>query len=480
MKLNELLAGTGLICPESELEITGVSRDSRRTRPGELFVAMKGQDADGHRYVRQAVERGARAVLVQEGEPWDREGLPTHIPVLEAEDSRAALAAVAANWYGRPGEELTLIGITGTNGKTTVTTLIKGILEEATGEKVGLIGTNEVRVGERAYPAQRTTPESDDLQALLREMADEGCRYVVMEVSSHALCLSRVAALTFAVGGFTNLTQDHLDFHGTMEAYRQAKGRLWSQCKKAVINVDDAAGRFYAGRCPCPVMGYGRSELSDLRAEGVELLPHGVRFLARGWEERAQVELAIPGEFSVSNALCALGCVRVLGVSLNAAAAALKRAGGVKGRMEVVPTPGAGTVVIDYAHTPDALKNALTALRPFTKGRLICLFGCGGNRDRTKRPQMGAIAGALADVCVVTSDNPRSEDPLDIIGDILAGMEGLAPTVLPDRAEAIALALGLLEEGDTLLLAGKGHETYQEVDGEKRHMDEREIIANFY
>ncbi len=345
---------------------------------------------------------------------------------------------------------------------------------------MGLIGTNEVRVGERAYPAQRTTPESDDLQALLREMADEGCRYVVMEVSSHALCLSRVAALTFAVGGFTNLTQDHLDFHGTMEAYRQAKGRLWSQCKKAVINVDDAAGRFYAGRCPCPVMGYGRSELSDLRAEGVELLPHGVRFLARGWEERAQVELAIPGEFSVSNALCALGCVRVLGVSLNAAAAALKRAGGVKGRMEVVPTPGAGTVVIDYAHTPDALKNALTALRPFTKGRLICLFGCGGNRDRTKRPQMGAIAGALADVCVVTSDNPRSEDPLDIIGDILAGMEGLAPTVLPDRAEAIALALGLLEEGDTLLLAGKGHETYQEVDGEKRHMDEREIIANFY
>lgn len=470
MRLNELLKGTGYAGPEIEdREIGGISYDTRTIKPGELFVALRGYKTDGHRYIDKARERGAAAVVAEEGEN-----------VIPVPDSRLALAALSANWFGHPAGELTVVGVTGTNGKTTTTTLLWGMLQEVLGSPVGLIGTNEIRIGEESFPAQRTTPESWDLQQWLRRMADAGCGYVVMEVSSHALSMGRVAGIHFAVGAFTNLTQDHLDFHRTMEDYRQAKGRLFTQSETAVLNWDDEAGRNYWEGIDGKKLSYSESrDGADLTAKNLRLFPGRIEFEAVTREELAHVSLGIPGGFTLYNALCALGCAKALGLPLEKAAAALGHAPGVKGRMELVPHTGPGTVVIDYAHTPDALEKALVALRDSTPGRLICLFGCGGDRDRSKRPIMGAIAADLADVCLVTSDNPRSEPPEAIIGDILQGMVRFdkVKIVEPDRARAITLGLSLLKEGDTLLLAGKGHETYQEVNGEKHPLDEREIVA---
>lgn len=471
MRLSELLRGVALKSAlKDDIEISGLSCDTRTLLPGEVFVALRGYKTDGHLYLEEALRSGAAAIVAEEGEG-----------TILVEDSRAALAVMSANWFGHPAKELKLTGVTGTNGKTTVTTLLWGLLTEALETKVGLIGTNRILVGEEEFPAGRTTPESYDLQYWLRRMSDEGCTHVVMEVSSHALCLNRVDGIRFSVGAFTNLTQDHLDFHKTMEAYREAKERLFTQCGTAVLNVDDETGRYYREKISCPAITFGQQEQADLTARDIQLFPDRVEFTAKGWEEEAHVVLSIPGAFTVANALCAMACAHALDISLSAAAAALAKAPGVKGRMEVVPTAGPGTVVIDYAHTPDALENALKALREFTKGRLICLFGCGGDRDRAKRPLMGAVAAGGCDVCVVTSDNPRSERPEAIIHDILAGMVKFdtAKIVEPDREKAIALALRLLRDGDTLLLAGKGHETYQESGGELRHMDEREIVAKY-
>ena len=469
MRLYQLLEGAGCVGPlPRDVEVKGISYDTRTIKPGEVFVALRGYKTDGHRYMAQARALGAAAVVCEEG------------PGIRVSDGRAALAAMSANWFGHPAEKLKLVGVTGTNGKTTVTTLLWRLLGEALGTKAGLLGTNVNRIGAETFPAERTTPESWETQQWLRRMADGGCTHVVMEVSSHALCLHRVAGLTFAVGAFTNLTQDHLDFHKTMEAYREAKGRLFAQSKAAVINVDDPAGEYYVNQLAGPVITYSAAGPAGIWAKDTALFPDRVEFRAAAGGEEVPVTVNIPGGFTVYNALCVLGCARALHIPLTAAAEALERAPGVKGRMEVVPHRGPGTVVIDYAHTPDALENALTALRGFVKGRLICLFGCGGDRDRGKRPQMGAIAARLSDVCVVTSDNPRTEPPEAIIEDILAGMEGFETPKIVEagRPAAIALALEMLEEGDVLLLAGTGHETYQEVMGEKRHMDEREIVAN--
>lgn len=471
MQLKVLLEGVGYggTLPE-DVEIKGISYDTRTLRPGELFVALRGYKTDGHRYIGEALQKGAAAVVCEE----------TGDGVLTVPNGRAALAVLSANWFGHPARKLTVVGVTGTNGKTTTTSLLKSMIEETMGTKAGLIGTNENRVGNQIFPADRTTPESWEVQRWLRRMADSGCTHVVMEVSSHALCLHRVDGIDFAVGAFTNLTQDHLDFHKTMEAYREAKGRLFRQCGTAVLNLDDEAGRFYAAGAPCPVLTYSeRRDEADLTAKNLRLFSDRVEFEAVTRTEISRVRLGIPGGFTVYNALCALGCAQAMGIPLDRAAAALGKAPGVKGRMEVVPTPGAGTVLIDYAHTPDALENALTTLRDFTRGRLICLFGCGGDRDRSKRPIMGALAASLADFVVVTSDNPRTEEPGAIIQDILKGMVGFdTPRLVePDRRKAIRSAVALLEEGDTLVLAGKGHEIYQEVNGEKHHLDEREEVA---
>lgn len=470
MRLWELLEGTGYEGPApQDVEIEGISYDTRTIVPGQLFVALRGYKTDGHRYIEEARAKGAAAVVAEEGED-----------VLLVPDSRAALAALSTKWFGHPAKELAVVGVTGTNGKTTTTTLLWQMLQEVLGSPVGLLGTNVNRVGEEAFPAERTTPESYDLQRWLRRMADAGCSHVVMEVSSHALCMRRTDGIRFAVGAFTNLSQDHLDFHKTMEEYRRAKGMLFAQSDAAVLNLDDEAGRYYQETAQCGKFSYSESrDQADLTAKNLQLYPDHIAFEAVAKDEIVHVKLNIPGAFSLYNALCALACAKVLGLPLERAAAALAHAPGVKGRMEVVPHSGPGTVIIDYAHTPDALEKVLTTLRDHTPGRLICLFGCGGDRDRSKRAIMGSVAADLSDVCIVTSDNPRSESCEAIIGDVLQGMVKFdkAKIIEPDRPRAIRLGLSLLKEGDTLLLAGKGHETYQEVNGEKRPMDEREIVA---
>ena len=406
MKLNQVLAGVPLTARQvQDMEISGICYDTRDMTPGCLFVALPGYKTDGHRYIQQALDQGAAAVLCrrapEEPGPW-----------LIAADTRAALAAVSANWFGRPADALTVIGVTGTNGKTTTTYLLKAMLEGVLGAKVGLIGTNQNMIGQEVLPAHRTTPESWEVQKLLREMADAGCSHVVMEASSHALVLHRLDGITFRAGIFTNLTQDHLDFHKTMEAYRQAKGLLFRQCGAAVLNLDDEAGRYYVQNVPCPAFTYSECrDEADLTAKNLRLFPDRVEFEAVTMDAIARVRLPIPGGFTIYNALGVIACGLTLGLPLGQIASALANAKGVKGRIEVVPVPADYTVLIDYAHTPDALENILTTVRDFTRGRVICLFGCGGDRDRSKRPKMGAIAGQLADVAVVTSDNPAPRRP---------------------------------------------------------------------
>ena len=477
MRLNQLLAGVALTERRAgDVECSGICYDTRTMVPGCLFVALPGYKTDGHKYIAQALEQGAAAVLCQH--PPEGEG-----PWLVTPDARAALAAVSANWFGHPARDLTLLAVTGTNGKTTTTYLLKSVLERVLGARVGLIGTNQNLIGDTALPAHRTTPESWEVQQLLREMADAGCTHVVMEASSHALVLHRLDGLRFRAGIFTNLTQDHLDFHGTMEAYRDAKGLLFRQSDTAVLNLDDEAGRYFARTVAVPRLTYSeRRDEADLTAKNLRLFPDRVEFEAVAEGAISRVRLPIPGGFTVYNALGVLTCGLALGLPLADCADALAKAPGVKGRIEVVPVPADFAVIIDYAHTPDALENILTAVRDFTAGRVICLFGCGGDRDRTKRPQMGAIAGSLADVAVVTSDNPRTEEPEAIIRDILPGLEGTAAEVVvePDRRAAIRRALSLAKPGDTVVLAGKGHETYQEVGTRVLHLDEREEVAAYF
>ena len=478
MKLRSVLAGVPLIGDEfdPEMEITSVSYDSRTLQPGALFVAMEGEQFDGRQYIPQALEKGAAAVLCRE-----RPGMEG--TYLITPDPRRALARIACNWFGNPGDEMILVGVTGTNGKTTTTHLIKAMLEGSLHTKVGLIGTNRNMIGSRELPAQRTTPDSYELQKLLRTMADQGCTHVVMEVSSHALVQYRVEGLTFQLGVFTNLTQDHLDYHGTMEDYRAAKERLFRQSELALINLDDEAGRYFLQQVTCPVFTYSENkDCADLTAKNIRLFSSHVEFEAVARSQIARTYLPIPGGFTIYNALAALACGLCLGLTLRESAEPLRCVPGVKGRVEVVPVPTAYTVIIDYAHTPDALEKILSTARDFTAGRLICLFGCGGDRDRGKRSLMGAVAGEMADVAVVTSDNPRTEPPEEIIREILPGLEGTQAQVFvePDRAEAIRFCLEHGKPGDVIVLAGKGHETYQEIMGVAYPMDEREIVRSYF
>ena len=477
MKLSDILQNisTQHVSADLEMEITGVSYDSRQTRPGDLFVAMAGFATDGHKYISAAVERGAVCILCQTPPEGD-------IPYIQVENSRRALAVVGANFFHHPAREMTMVGVTGTNGKTTTTYLLKAILEQALGAKVGLIGTNQNLIGEKAVPTERTTPESWDLQALLARMREAGCTHVVMEVSSHALALDRVYGIPYAVGIFTNLTQDHLDFHKTMEAYCDAKAILFRHCAVGVVNADDPwTGRLTA-EATCRLVTYAEKAPADLRAENIVLGAEGIAFDAVTKTERVPISVGIPGGFMVYNTLDVLGAALALGIPLEKSADALSRVPHVKGRVEVVPTPGKDyTILIDYAHSPDGLENVLTAVKGFAKGRTVALFGCGGDRDRTKRPKMGKIAADIADFVVVTSDNPRTEKPGDIIADILPGLEGsdTPHVVIEDRIEAIHWIMDHALPGDVIALCGKGHETYQEINHVKHHMDEREIVAEY-
>ena len=475
MKLRELLSGVEVLewhAPE-ELEIGGVSYDSRETVPGDLFVAMTGYAADGHDFIPMAREKGAVCILCERA-PEDAQ------PWVKVAHSRRALALLSANWFSHPAEEMTMIGVTGTNGKTTTTYLLKEVLEREAGAAVGLIGTNQILIGTEVLEAERTTPESFELHRLFRKMREAGCTYVVMEVSSHALFLDRVYGIPFEVGIFTNLTQDPLDFHKTMEAYCDAKARLFSMCRVGVVNGDDPWHKRLLEHAACQVLTYAEQAPADLRAENVSLSAAGVAFDAVTKSERQAIFVGIPGGFMVYNTLDVLAAALALGIPLKDSAAALRQSRHVKGRVEVVPLPGAEyTVLIDYAHTPDAVENVLRSVRGFAKGRVVALLGCGGDRDKTKRPKMGAAAAALADLVIVTSDNPRTEDPGGIIQDILAGMyRSQTPhIVVEDRAAASVYAMDHAQKDDVIVLMGKGHETYQIVGAEKRHLDEREIVA---
>lgn len=474
MLLADILVGVKVLELHSDagMEITGVSYDSRTTKPGELFVAVRGYESDGHHYVGAAVAKGAACILCESAPDTD-------IPYVLTDNSRKSLAVVSSNWFENPASKLILVGVTGTNGKTTTTHIIKALIEKCTGAKVGLIGTNNNMIDNEILETEHTTPESLELQSLFRRMVDAGCRYAVMEVSSHALFLDRVAGLCFEVGVFTNLTHEHLDFHNTMEEYAEAKALLFKQSQHGVVNLDDDFAEVMIQAAQCPVFTFSvEKNTADLVAKRIKVYPDKVEFCALTLEKLQKLELAIPAKFSVYNALAAVGACLQLGLSMEALSEAIKTCHGVKGRLEVVPTGRDFTVIIDYAHKPFALENIITALKEYAPGRVVTLFGCGGDRDKAKRPIMGEIAARLSDFVIVTSDNPRTEVPSQIIADIAVGLTNTKTPhkVIENRREAIAWSLAHAEKNDIILLAGKGHETYQIIGKEKFHFDEREIV----
>lgn len=472
MKLSQLLKGIEVSGGYNDAEITDVTQDSRNITKGCLFVCIKGNTFDGHSAAAQALQKGAAAVLVERDLGLDAQVITPN--------TRAVYSAVCANFFGRPAERLRLVGITGTNGKTTTAFLIKQILDSL-GKKTGLIGTVQNMVGSEVYPAKFTTPDPYELQSLFALMVKAGCEFCVMEVSSQALAQGRVNGIEFEVGAFTNLTQDHLDYHKTFENYFAAKRLLFENCRTAVTNADDPHGLAITNGLACKTVSYAvNTNNADFVAKNVRFKTTGVDY-DLVCDDIARVRCPIPGRFSVYNSLCAAAVCVTLGFELHSVIASLENSHGVKGRIEVVPTPGTDyTVIIDYAHSPDGLDNIISSLREIATGRIVTVFGCGGDRDKTKRPKMGKIAAELSDYCVVTSDNPRSEDPTAIINDILEGMKGVSTpfTVVENRKEAIRFAMENAKKNDIILLAGKGHETYQILPTGTIHFDEREAVRD--
>jgi len=471
MKLTELLHNITYHTELPDLEITGVTCDSRKVKPGDLFICIAGEHFDGHDHAAQSIDRGAVAVLCERDL-----GLSCQILT---EQTRKAYGIICGNWFGNPAARMKMIGVTGTNGKTTVTSLIKHILTSS-GVKVGLVGTIQNEIGDEIFPTEKTTPDAYELQELFRRMADAGCDYVVMEVSSHALDQHRIGNTHFDVAAFTNLTQDHLDYHKTMENYFAAKCRLFEMAEVGVINIDDIYGKQLSLVAPCRVVSYSLDHpQADFYASEIECSPIGTSFRVSYDDITGRVNFPMPGLYSVQNALTAAAVCREVGISIDRIIGALEGCVGVKGRSEVIPTNRDFTVICDYAHTPDGLENILPGMKRFARGRLVTLFGCGGDRDKGKRPLMGSAAAKHSDFVIVTSDNPRTEDPQAIIEDILPGVEGERKpyVVIPNRKEAIFYSILHAQPGDVIVLAGKGHEDYQVIGTEKYHFDEREIVA---
>ncbi len=475
MKLSSLIDGVDKNI--ADIDIKGIAYDSRSVEKGYIFVCIKGFSQDGHKYAKMAEEKGA-AVIVAEDK------VDVGIPVVYTDNARRAVADIACRFYDNPSAKFSLVGITGTNGKTTTTYLIKSILEAA-GKRVGVIGTNQNIIGDKVLVTQSTTPTTPnalELQQLFAEMADSGAEYVVMEVSSHALELDRVYGCRFDVGVFTNLTQDHLDFHKTMENYLAAKAKLFDMSKKGVVNIDDDGGRKIVDtKKSCDILTVGIENKAELYAHNININARGDSFTVDYSGKSYDMHLGIPGKFSVYNAMSAIGAALSLGVDMETIKRGLDDASGVMGRVEVVPTDTPYTVIIDYAHTPDGLENIIEAVREFADGRVITLFGCGGDRDSTKRAVMGEISGRLSDYTVITSDNPRTENPSAIIEQIVEGMKKTDGryTVIENRREAIGWALDFAEKGDIVILAGKGQETYQIIGKEKHDFDERVIVHQY-
>lgn len=473
MTLKELLEGVYIYSSDfdPELKIKGIAYDSRKVSEGFVFVCIKGFVTDGHKYIKNAVENGASVIIAEDD--CDAFGAL----LIKTDNTRKALAAMASNFYGNPKDKMKIIGVTGTNGKTTSTSLIKHVLDFM-GKKTGLIGTNANMIGDVVLDAERTTPESLELHELFAKMVDDGVEYVIMEVSSHSLDLFRVWGIEFEVGIFTNLTQDHLDFHKTMDNYLAAKKKLFEMSKVSVINADDEYGRKIIDSFDGEKVTYAIEQTADFKAENIKVSPKGVLFDVYTESGKQGLRLGIPGRFSVYNALSVYAALISLSINSSTISEALIVAKGVKGRAETVYTRTDYTVIIDYAHTPDGLENIIRTVKDFTEGRVIILFGCGGDRDNSKRSIMGQIAGELSDYCIITSDNPRTEDPMSIIWQIEEGIKktNCKYKVIENRKEAIEYALKFAKADDCIILAGKGHETYQILGKEKIHFDEREVV----
>ncbi len=478
MKLKDLLERMEYTCVQGEVNIliTELVYDSRKVCKDSVFVCISGAAADGHNFIEQAVEKGAAAVIVEK-----EVKAPEQITVIKVENTRLALAYTSAAFFGYPAEKLKTIGITGTKGKTTTTYMVRSILEN-TGFKTGLIGTIETIIGDKKMPASNTTPESYLVQKSFREMVDAGCKCAVMEVSSQGLMLHRVSGFTFDYGIFTNLEPDHIgpNEHSSFEEYAACKGMLFKQCRHGIVNADDGHLDMILEGHTCNIETFGFSENADLKASKVQLVKRpgylGVSYDITGAVDM-KVEIDIPGRFSVYNSLTAIAICNHFGVKEEDITKALEGVQ-VKGRVEMVPISDKFTLMIDYAHNAMSLESLLTTLKEYNPKRLVCLFGCGGNRSKLRRYEMGEVSSKLADLTVVTSDNPRDEEPQAIIDDILVGIhksDGQYVTI-PDRKEAIRYCMEHAEEGDVIVLAGKGHEDYQEIKGKKYHMDERELI----
>ncbi|UCD34872.1 MAG: UDP-N-acetylmuramoyl-L-alanyl-D-glutamate--2,6-diaminopimelate ligase [Nitrospiraceae bacterium] len=485
MTISELLEGLPVLWTRGSLgrEVKGIAYDSRFVKKDYLFVAVRGFARDGHRYIRDAVIRGATMIVAEH--PWaqtdsrqggfDGEAACACVP-----DSREALALLSAAFYGHPSRSLSLVGITGTNGKTTTSFVTKSIIE-AGGWEAGLLGTIAYITGGRTAGAVHTTPESLDLQRYLREMADSGMTHGVLEVSSHALALGRVRGCTFRVAAFTNFSQDHLDFHHTMDEYFRAKSRLFTECLAkggaAVLNWDDHRVRSIAEALDTAVITCGTGKGAMIRAENIRMGSTGLSFDVATPRSRFSLKAGLMGSFNVANILLSVGIAQALGLNDDAICRGVAHAQPVAGRFENIREGQNFLCIIDYAHTDDALRKILQEARSIASGRIITVFGCGGDRDRTKRPLMGAVAAELSDKVIVTTDNPRSEDPLVIIEDILKGIKGRHYLCRPDREEAIMEALSMAGEGDAVVITGKGHEDYQEIQGVRHHFSDREVVV---
>jgi len=485
MKLKEILVGIeGLkVRGNLDIDITHLDKDSRNIKENGLFVAIKGFDTDGHEYVETAIKQGATAVILQEGVNVELiKNIPEKVTVVIAKDTRYALAICSCNFYGNPSKKFKLIGITGTKGKTTTTFMVKKILEKA-GKKVGLIGTIATYIGDKKLEdSDRTTPESNKLQEIFAKMVEEGVEAVVMEVSSQSLKLNRVAGCDFDIGVFTNFSEDHISpkEHPDMEDYFSSKVKLFKMCKTAFINADD----YHVAKLPklvpeCEIRTYGIDNFCNVLAKDITITNSYVDFKVKIGMKNERIKTCIPGRFSVYNSLAAICIAEKLGANADQIKEALEEVR-VPGRSELVNNKKELTIMIDYAHSPESLENILNAVKSYTRGRVISLFGCGGDRDSAKRPIMGEISGRIADFTIITSDNPRTEDPQKIVDQIEEGIKKTKGkyTVVVDRVEAIKTAIKMADKKDIIVLAGKGHEPYQEINGVKYPFDERIIVNN--
>lgn len=479
MKLSQLLTSLSYQCVQgsTDIDIESIVYDSRKITNNSVFICVKGAISDGHKFAQKACEMGATALVVE-----DDIDVPENVTIIKVENSRYALACISAEYFNHPAQKLKVIGITGTKGKTTTTYLVKSILENA-GHKCGLVGTIETIIGDKIIKANNTTPESYILQDYFNQMVEAGCDCVVMEVSSQGLMLHRTAGFIFDVGIFTNIEPDHIgpNEHKDFEDYLRCKSLLFKQCKYGIINADADYADYIINNATCKTMTYGFAENANLKANNVKLINKpghlGVAYNITG-DISMNVEIDLPGKFSVYNSLTAIAICKYFGIDNSVISNALKDVR-VKGRIELVKVSDDFTLMIDYAHNAMALESLLTTLRAYNPQRLVCLFGCGGDRAKDRRFNMGEVSGNLADLTIITSDNPRTEDPQSIIDDIITGIKKTNGNYVEiiDRRKAIEWAIHNAQAGDIIVLAGKGHEDYQEINGVKNHLDEREVIA---